>query len=145
MFPTNRGICFSLKANSNLLKTMRVSAAPAPISNLVAHDHYERAPHYRHLNRVTDTCIPEEETMRRIKLIVMEDWYAADRSGQLFPHEFLYKILRKGKLQQFQQIDPKDSWMIVTAEKNALRSRLGGFHTRQYVCRTGNQRQSEKR
>src|SRR5215216_2663009 len=41
------------------------------IFNLVAHDHYERVPHYRsltaameqdllsrHMNRVTDTCIP---------------------------------------------------------------------------------------
>src|SRR5215510_6017451 len=44
------------------------------VFNLVAHDHYERVPHYRdltpqdeedllarHLNRVTDTCIPEME------------------------------------------------------------------------------------
>src|ERR1700757_2270219 len=48
------------------------------IFNLVAHNHYERVPHYRNLsdseevalrergmNRVTDTCIPEEEGMRR--------------------------------------------------------------------------------
>jgi deoxyhypusine synthase len=100
--------------------------------NLVAHDHYERVPHYRHLtpqqevelldrhlNRVTDTCIPEEEAMRRIERIVMEDWYEADQSGKrLFPHEFLYKILRDRKLTQFHQIDPKDSWMIAAAEKN---------------------------
>ncbi len=99
--------------------------------NLVAHDHYERVPHYRqltprqevdlldrHLNRVTDTCIPEEEAMRRIERIVMEDWRAADRSGQRFlPHEFLYKILREQKLKQFHQIDPKDSWMVAAAEK----------------------------
>src|SRR6266852_1812293 len=69
--------------------------------NLVAHDHYERVPQYRHLspeqevdlldrhlNRVTDTCIPEEEAMRRIERIVMEEWQAADRNGQrFFPHE----------------------------------------------------------
>ena len=49
------------------------------IFNLVAHDFYERIPHYRdltpqdeqdlldrHMNRVTDTCIPEHEAMRRI-------------------------------------------------------------------------------
>ena len=49
------------------------------IFNLVAHEHYVRVPHYRelnaddeeallarHLNRVTDTCIPEEEAIRRI-------------------------------------------------------------------------------
>jgi deoxyhypusine synthase len=99
--------------------------------NLVAHDHYERVPHYRqlspqqevelldrHLNRVTDTCIPEEEAMRRIERLVMEDWIAADRGGQrYFPHEFLYRILREGRLEQFYQIDPKDSWMLAAAEK----------------------------
>src|SRR5262245_26686713 len=46
------------------------------VFNLVAHEHYERVPHYRqlspqdeqalldrHMNRVTDTCIPEMEAM----------------------------------------------------------------------------------
>ena len=100
--------------------------------NLVAHDHYERVPYYRqltpqqevelldrHLNRVTDTCIPEEEAMRRIERVVMEHWYAADRAGErYFPHEFLYKILRAGQLTEFHQIEPKDSWMIAAAEKD---------------------------
>ena len=77
------------------------------IFNLVAHDHYERIPHYReltaadeqalldrHLNRVTDTCIPEEEAMRRIERIVAERWMAADSAGERkFPHEFLYDVL----------------------------------------------------
>jgi deoxyhypusine synthase len=102
------------------------------VYNLVAHDHYRRVPHYRHLtpqqevellnehlNRVTDTCIPEEEAMRRIERIVMEEWHAADRAGQRFlPHEFLYKVLLSGKLKQHYQIDPKDSWMIAAAERN---------------------------
>ncbi len=50
------------------------------IMNLVAHSHYKRIPNYRNLtpeqewdllekglNRVTDTCIPEEEAFRRIQ------------------------------------------------------------------------------
>jgi deoxyhypusine synthase len=100
--------------------------------NLVAHDHYERVPHYRqltpqqeqellnrHLNRVTDTCIPEEEAMRRIERIVMEEWHEADRTAQRFlPHEFLYRILLSGKLKPHYQIDPKDSWMLAAAERN---------------------------
>src|SRR6187200_1019653 len=62
--------------------------------NLVAHDFYERVPHYRdltaadeqallerHMNRVTDTCIPEEEAMRRIERIVLEHWVATDQKG----------------------------------------------------------------
>jgi len=102
------------------------------VYNLVAHDHYKRVPDYRqltpqqevdllqnHLNRVTDTCIPEEEAMRRIERIVVEEWYAADRTGQRwFPHEFLYRALCTGKLQQYYQIDPKNSWMIAAAERN---------------------------
>jgi hypothetical protein len=45
--------------------------------------------------------------MRRIEHIVMEDWYAADHSGQPYLlHQFLYHILREGKLDRFHQIDP---------------------------------------
>jgi deoxyhypusine synthase len=100
--------------------------------NLVAHEHYERVPHYRdltpadeealldrHLNRVTDTCIPEEEAMRRIERLVARDWKAADRDGQrAFPHEFLFRLLRSGELAEQYQIDPKDSWMIAAAERD---------------------------
>ena len=73
----------------------------------------------RHLNRVTDTCIPEEEAMRRIERVVMEEWHEADRAGkQFFPHEFFFRVLRAGKLKQYYQIDPKDSWMIAAAERD---------------------------
>jgi deoxyhypusine synthase len=102
------------------------------IFNLVAHDYYERVPHYRqltaadeqalldrHMNRVTDTCIPEMEAMRRIEQVVLEQWVAADRAGErYFPHEFMYKILRGGKLRKSYQIDPKNSWMLAACEKN---------------------------
>ncbi|MEO8945146.1 MAG: deoxyhypusine synthase family protein [Gemmatimonadaceae bacterium] len=102
------------------------------IFNLVAHDYYERVPHYRdltpdderalldrHMNRVTDTCIPEMEAMRRIESAVLEEWVAADQKKErLFPHEFMYKILRSGKLKTEYQIDPKNSWMLAAMEKN---------------------------
>ncbi len=102
------------------------------VFNLVAHDHYKRLPNYRdltpedeekllaqHLNRVTDTCIPEEEAIRRIEAVVLEEWQNADKSGQsFFPHEFMYKILLSGKLKKYYQIDPKDSWLLAAAEKN---------------------------
>lgn len=102
------------------------------IFNLVAHDFYERIPHYRdltpemehgllkrHMNRVTDTCIPEEEAMRRLERAVLEEWMEADAKGErYFPHEFFYRILLKGKLKEYYQIDPKDSWLMAAAEKN---------------------------
>jgi deoxyhypusine synthase len=102
------------------------------VFNLVAHDHYVRVPNYReltaadeeellsrHLNRVTDTCIPEEEAIRRIERVILDAWQAADRSGErCFPHEFLYKILLSGALERDYQIDPKDSWLLAAAKKN---------------------------
>ena len=71
----------------------------------------------RHVNRVTDTCIPEMEAMRRIEKAVLDEWKAADRAGErYFPHEFMYRILRSGKLEY--QIDPVHSWLLAAAEKN---------------------------
>ncbi|MDE3084969.1 MAG: deoxyhypusine synthase family protein, partial [Verrucomicrobiota bacterium] len=34
------------------------------------------------------------------------------------PHEFMYKIIRGGKLKKFYHIDPANSWMIAASEKN---------------------------
>jgi deoxyhypusine synthase len=100
--------------------------------NLVAHDFYERVPHYRdltaqdeadllarHMNRVTDTCIPEEEAMRRLERALVDEWTRADQAGErYFPHEFLYRILKSGVLAESYQIDLKDSWMYAAMEKN---------------------------
>jgi deoxyhypusine synthase len=73
----------------------------------------------RHMNRVTDTCIPEMEAMRRIESSVLEEWVAADRAGErYFPHEFMYKILLSCRLSQFYQIDPRNCWVLAAAEKN---------------------------
>ena len=100
--------------------------------NLVARSKYERIPNYRelspqqeqellqrHLNRVTDTCIPEEEAMRRIERVVLDEWIAASENNRRkFPHEFLYTILRECRLKQFYEIDSADSWMVAAALKN---------------------------
>jgi deoxyhypusine synthase len=102
------------------------------VFNLVAHDFYERVPNYRdltpadeaallkrHMNRVTDTCIPEAEAMRRIESVVLEEWIAADKQGKrYFPHEFMYKILRSDKLAGSYQIAPRDSWLLAAAQKD---------------------------
>ena len=100
--------------------------------NLVAHDFYERVPHYRdlspkdeqalldrQLNRVTDTCIPEEEAMRRLESKIRPRWHAATSAGEgKFPHEFLFESLLSGELEEFYQINPEDSWMLAAAQKN---------------------------
>jgi deoxyhypusine synthase len=102
------------------------------VFNLVAHDHYKRVPHYRdlspqdemallkdHYNRVTDTCIPEEEAFRRIEKHILSVWRnAQDNNERYFPHEYLYQLLREGVLADSYQIDPSDSWLVAAMEKN---------------------------
>ena len=102
------------------------------IMNLVAHNSYKRIPNYRdltpqeerelldnHFNRVTDTCIPEEEAFRRLQSHLFDIWNKADKSGErYFPHEFMYQMINSGVLKQYYEIDPKDSWMVAAAEKN---------------------------
>ena len=100
--------------------------------NLVAHDHYVRIPGYRdltpedeeqllarHLNRVTDTCIPEDEAIRRIEDAVLKEWQTADKAGEsYFPHEFLYRLILSGELEEHYQIDPANSWLVEAAKRD---------------------------
>jgi len=102
------------------------------LMNLVAHSKYKRVPNYRDLtpkdekellnkglNRVTDTCIPEEEAFRKLQKHVFQVWKKAENEGKrFFPHEFLYQIILSGELEQYHEISAKDSWMIAAAKKN---------------------------
>lgn len=105
------------------------------VFNLVAHDHYERLPRYRDLtrsqevellnrklNRVTDTCIPEEEAMRKIDKLVMNEWKTAQSKGEkALPHEYIYRIIDKWESlpekERPYQIDAKDSWIVAAFHK----------------------------
>ncbi len=100
--------------------------------NLVAHNSYRRVPNYRELgphdeaallekglNRVTDTCIPEHEAMRKIEKKMLALWHKAYESKQRFlPHEYFYQLLRSKELEPEYEIDPKNSWLLAAAEKN---------------------------
>lgn len=102
------------------------------IMNLVAHSHYKRVPNYRDLtprqerdlldkglNRVTDTCIPEEEAFRRLQKHIVELWKKAEKNGEsYFPHEYMYQLLLSGVLEQYYEIDVKNSWMFAAAKQN---------------------------
>lgn len=102
------------------------------LMNLVAHKHYKRIPDYRDLtavqerdlmdhglNRVTDTCIPEEEAFRRLQSHIFRLWTEAEtRSQRYFPHEYMYQLINSGVLEPYYEIDPANSWMLAAAEKN---------------------------
>jgi deoxyhypusine synthase len=102
------------------------------VFNLVAHDAYERVPNWRELtahdekalldrqlNRVTDTCIPEEEAMRKIERHMIKLWRSAhEKKERYFPYEYFYQLIRSGALKPEFQIDPKDSWLVAACERN---------------------------
>lgn len=102
------------------------------VFNLVAHNAYEHIPNWRSLtaedemrladkglNRVTDTCIPEEEALRAIEHVILKYWQAADQQNKpCFPYEFMYQMLLSGDLEASYQIDPKNSWLLAAAQKN---------------------------
>lgn len=102
------------------------------IMNLVAYNSYKRIPNYRDLspldeqklledgfNRVTDTCIPEEEAFRKLQKHLIKHWQEAQAKGErFFPHEFMYKILMSGELEGYYEAEPKNSWMLAAAKKN---------------------------
>jgi len=128
------GISLAEMIRQDKIQGMCVTAAnlEEDIFNLVAHSHYVRVPHYRnlsndqelellnkHLNRVTDTCIPEDEAIRKIEFKMLKLWQKADQEGKrYFPYEFFYQLIKSGELEKEYEIDPKDSWVIAACEKN---------------------------
>ena len=119
------------------------------VFNLVAHDHYRRIPEWRTLspeqekelersglNRVTDTCIPEEAAFRAIEHHVFRLWKEADERGErLFPHEFMYRLVRHELSAADFQIDP--GGLLAAGGRGArsthLRPGLGRLHARQHL------------
>jgi len=102
------------------------------IFNLIAHSSYKRIPDYRslspsqelelknqHLNRVTDTCIPEDEAIRRLEEELCAVWKKAEDKGErYFPYEFIYELIKSGRLKKHYEIDPKTSWVVAACERN---------------------------
>jgi len=128
------GISFAEMIRNNKVQIISCTGAnlEEDVMNLVAHSHYKRVPNYRDLspqdewdllehgyNRVTDTCIPEEEAFRKIQKHIFKIWKDAEDNGErFFPHEFMYKLLLSEVMKDDYEIDPKHSWMIAAAQAN---------------------------
>jgi deoxyhypusine synthase len=77
----------------------------------------EKALYDRGMNRVTDTCIPED-VMRHLERRLLDRWRRACEQGdRKFPYEYLFDVLRSGELEEHYQIDAQDSWMVAASEK----------------------------
>ncbi|HSR41976.1 MAG TPA: deoxyhypusine synthase family protein, partial [Longimicrobiales bacterium] len=97
--------------------------------NLLAHDEYEIvedwralsdddevALYERGLNRVTDTCIPED-VMRHVERRLLALWSEASESGdRKMPAEFVFELLGDESLAEHFQVDPEESWVVAARE-----------------------------
>ncbi|MCH2653139.1 MAG: deoxyhypusine synthase family protein [Gemmatimonadetes bacterium] len=99
------------------------------IFNLISNRDYEVIPSWRDLspedeqelrdrgmNRVTDTCIPEN-AMRQIEERLLECWQrAATIKDRRRPGDFFYEILDDPTFSEHYQIDPNHSWLLAAKE-----------------------------
>lgn len=99
------------------------------IFNLLARDEYERIPDWRALaasdeealyergmNRVTDTCIPED-VMRHVENRLLGLWQRAAAEGvRRLPFEFMYDLLNDPTLEDHFQADPAHSWLLAARD-----------------------------
>jgi deoxyhypusine synthase len=73
------------------------------------------------LNRVTDTCIPEEEAFRKLQHHIHGCWTRAEAKGErYFPHEYMYQMIRLPEFaaEYDEAVNPANSWMLAAAERN---------------------------
>jgi len=71
------------------------------------------------LNRVTDTCIPEDTAMHKVDGYISQLWHQASQNGdRKLPHEFFYEMVLTQEFQSEFEIDPAHSWVLAAAEAN---------------------------
>ena len=88
---------------------------------LVADEHYQRIPEWRHLsladetalaadgkNRVTDTYIPEIEAVRKIEDLIINSW----QKGPSYPHEHVFNVLDMVE----ENLPRHKSWLVAAKE-----------------------------
>ena len=126
------GISLSRMIRENKVHAISCTGAnlEEDVFNLLGHDEYELVPDWRALsasdeqalyergmNRVTDTCIPED-IMRHIESRLLDRWSSACREGtRAFPSEYVFDILASGELDEHYQGDPQNSWLLAAMEK----------------------------
>jgi deoxyhypusine synthase len=102
------------------------------VYNLIAHSNYINLPNYKELssledenfykkglNRITDVCIPEKQTMQLIEESLTELWVIDSNSNRVsFPHQYFFRLFDEEKLITNFNIDPQNSWVYAAWEKN---------------------------
>lgn len=98
----------------------------------VAHSHYAYIPRYTELTpeqeaelrdtglrRITDTFLPEDESVRIMEPHLLKMWQDAQSKGErYFPHEYFRRLFAEKKIQPDKQANQADCWTYAAYEKN---------------------------
>lgn len=98
----------------------------------VAHSHYAHIPRYTELTpaqeaelrdaglrRITDTFLPEDESVRIMEPHLLKMWKEAEKKGEShFPHEYFRKLFKAKLIKPDPKANPHDCWTFAAFEKN---------------------------
>lgn len=98
----------------------------------VAHSHFGNIPRYTELTpeqeaelrdvglrRITDTFLPEDESVRIMEPHLLKMWQEAqDKNERYFPHEYFRRLFQEKLIQPDPQANPDDCWTYSAFEKN---------------------------
>ncbi len=98
----------------------------------VAHSHYAYIPRYTELTpeqeaelrdaglrRITDTFLPEDESVRIMEPHLLKMWKKAEKEGKsYFPHEYFRRLYAQKLIKPDPKANPNDSWTYAAYEKN---------------------------
>lgn len=98
----------------------------------VAHSHYAYIPRYTELTpeqeaelrdaglrRITDTFLPEDESVRIMEPHLLKMWKEAEKKGErYFPHEYFRQLFKEKLIKPDSQANPADCWTLAAYEKN---------------------------
>ncbi len=97
----------------------------------VAHSHYAYIPRYTELTpeqeaelrdaglrRITDTFLPEDESVRIMEPHLLKMWKKAEKEGKsYFPHEYFRELYAQNLIKPDPAANPGDSWTRAAYEK----------------------------
>ncbi|MFN4895991.1 MAG: deoxyhypusine synthase family protein [Pseudomonadota bacterium] len=98
----------------------------------VAHSHYAYIPRYTELTpaqeaelrdaglrRITDTFLPEDESVRIMEPHLLDMWKEAERKEEsYYPHEYFRRLFAKKLISPDKGANPEDCWVYAAFRKN---------------------------
>ena len=98
----------------------------------VAHSHYKYIPNYTDLTpeqeaelrdagyrRITDTFLPEEQSVKILEPILNQYWKEATKNNQSYlPHEYMFRLFEEDKIKPDPNSNPLDCWAKAAWEKD---------------------------